>query len=392
MWRLYIAQVSPRTPFSVSLPKGRPTIYKPKDIDGDPPSTPLLGLTPPPPAPLGATAGQSIVYSIKPACISGIPGLILDWDTPTRNAAEDQDTGSAGPVPVEPSPHVHGQSEHTDRRRSIISMTDSGASSSGAGPDVVIGQLSKLSFRLSALGRLADEFARPSRSSIQTWREQAPIDSKLVIDATAFASVALWVAHGSAGFNSFDSTRSSNNRPTPEPEMKTPGGILYYLFSASHFLLQIIRGQHLHVEDSALTPSMPTTPPSLVESNPFDNAIRHLCIGCYSSLINAYISVINILGHDVELSNHGEKAILGDIRLISIVQICSYLTERQNQAIGSYLFAESSTSVSPPHEDSGENSHEPVLQSSNIGFREDTRCLKMEVQERLLSLQQILTF
>ncbi|KAJ5373056.1 hypothetical protein N7517_005062 [Penicillium concentricum] len=313
--------------YSFALPEGRPSVYEPIDADHDPPSTPLPPLTSPPPA--------------SPRAI---------------------------------------QSQYTDVR-SIISE----ASSSGSDYDVVIGQLSQLSIRLSRLCRLAEELASPSRSSIQPGHERVCVSSEPLIDATAFDSVALWLAHGSTGFSSFESTRSPNGQPTQEPDIKTPGGMLYYLFSASQFMLEILGDLHPNV-GAMFT----TTIPSPMEFNPFDNVICHLSIGCYSSLMNIYISVLDILEHDAKLSNQADRAVLGDIQLVSIVQICSYLIERQNQAIGLYLSAESST-VSP-WQDLMAKSNRPVLQSPDTATREDMRCLEMELQQRLSRLQQILCF
>ncbi|KAJ5194234.1 hypothetical protein N7491_001570 [Penicillium cf. griseofulvum] len=366
--------------YSFSLPKGRPNVYKPIDADRDPPSTPLQPLTSPPPTSPGATAGQSTIGSIKPSCISGIPGLLMDWQLSPKNATEDTDPGWAGPVPVQASPDRHDESQHTDGRGSV-----SEASSSGTDPDIIIGQLSQLSIRLSRLCHLAEELASPSRSSIQSGQERDWISSEPLIDAAAFDSVASWLTHGPTGISSFESTRCPNARPTQERDMKTPGGILYYLFSASHFMLDILRDLH------PTAGAMPTTGPSPMEPNPFDNVIRHLCISCHSSLMNVYISVLDVLGHDAKLSTQADRAALGDIRLVSIVQICSYLTERQNQAIDLYLSNEDSTAVSS-WQDSMAISDGPVMQSTDTSIRDDMRCLKFEVQQRLSDLQQILCF
>ncbi|KAJ5171276.1 uncharacterized protein N7500_004059 [Penicillium coprophilum] len=299
----------------------------------------------------------------------------MDWQFP-KDVAEDP--GWAGSVPVQASPDLLGQTQHTDARRSI-----SEASSSGADSDVVIGQLSQLSIRLSRLCRSAEELASPSRSSIQPGHEVVCISTKPLIDAIAFDSVASWLAHGSTGFSSFESTQCSNAQPTQQPDIKTPGGVLYYLFSASHFMLEILRDLPPNIG------AMPTTTmPSLVEFNSFDSVICHLSIGCYSSLMNIYISVLDILEHDATLSSQTDRGALGDIQLVSIVQICSYLTERQNQAIDLYLSTKSSKPGSP-----WQNSPSTeTLQSSDTAIREEMTCLKLEVQQRLSRLQQILCF
>ncbi|KAJ5825002.1 hypothetical protein N7447_007342 [Penicillium robsamsonii] len=364
--------------YSFSLPKGRLSVHEPIDADQDPPSTPLPPLTSPPPASPKTLAGQSIIQSIQPSSTSGIPGLLGDGEFPKKGAAEDTDPAWAGPAPVQASPDVLGQSQCTDAQSSI-SKTGSGETDSG----LVTGQLSQLSIRLSRLCRLAQELASPS---IQPGNERVRIGSQPLIDATAFDSVASWLAHGSTGFDSFESTRCSTGRPTQEPDIKTPGGVLYYLFSDSHFMLEILRDLHPEVG------AMPiTTMPSPKESNPFDNVICRLSIGCYSSLMNIYISVLDILEHDAKLSNRAERTALGDIQLVSIVQICSYLIERQNQAIGLYLSAKGSMTVSP-WQDPMAKSNEPVLQSPDTANREEMRRLEMEVQQRLSRLRQILYF
>ncbi|OQE42163.1 hypothetical protein PENCOP_c004G01025 [Penicillium coprophilum] len=362
--------------YSFSLPKGRPSVYEPIAADHDPPSTPLPPLISPPLASPRAIAGQSIIHSIKPSCVSGIPGLLMDWQFP-KDVAEHTDPRWAGPVPVPASPGLLGQTRHTDARNSI-----SEARSGGADSDIVIGQLSQLSIRLSRLCRSAEELASPSRSSIQPGHDLVCISTKPLIDATAFDSVASWLAHGSTGFSSFESTRCPNAQPTQQPDIKTPGGVLYYLFSASHFMLEILRDLYPNIG------AMPTTTMPSVESNPFDSVICHLSIGCYSSLMNIYISVLDILEHDATLSSQTDRGALGDIQLVSIVQICSYLTERQNQAIDSFLSAKSSKPGSPWQDSTSTE----TLQSSDTAIREEMACLKMEVQQRLSRLQQILSF
>ncbi|KAL8754950.1 MAG: hypothetical protein Q9199_003989 [Rusavskia elegans] len=289
-----------------------------------------------------------------------------------------------------------------------------------SGPDVGIARLSQLSTRLYPLHQSSCNLADAAGSSGQS-RDRSHARQNQLIDDAAFKSMAGWLVHVSANLDS-----SFRNDPRDSAvEKTTAGDTLHDAFSASHHLLETLRCLQA---DSVLATSSSTmgdqksassstggtrldpwgnfTPPlSRSSSNDEDSSycekrkgsssyarpscqysntvIRHLVMACHTLLLNIYVAVLIALQHDADRwsSNdsdvHVDPAALADIRLVLAVQLCSYLIERQHQAVDAYL----SPPSAPPHEGSG--SQQPSSPGSTTAHREVMTDLRMEVQQRL---------
>jgi hypothetical protein len=80
-----------------------------------------------------------------------------------------------------------------------------------------------------------------------------------------------------------------------------------------------------------------------------------------------------------------DAAALADIRLVLVVQLCSYLIERQRQAVEVYL---SPLPQSQQHDLF--DFHQPSPPASTAGSREGMTHLDMEIQQRLARVRQTL--
>lgn len=220
-------------------------------------------------------------------------------------------------------------------------------------PDVGISQLLQLSNRLSSLHRwsctVADNAERDSN--------QAGHSS--LINDVSFKSVASWVVHASADMNFFPCM----DPKTSTLEQSSTDNTLHNVFSASYQFMETLRGllggstsDSWTNTSSASSISMqdvqPATPPP--SGVPYSSVIeRHLVIACHTLLLKIYVAVFISLQRDVDRRSSGrvpakvdqdvtvDAASLADMRLVLVVQICSYILERQHQAVSSYLASES---------------------------------------------------
>lgn len=261
--------------------------------------------------------------------------------------------------------------------------------------NVVITQLSQLSMRLASLRVSSCELSAlvsspyiPGDSYIkeQAWHVQ-------LLDDAAFEGVTSWLAGNPVAF------------PTPSgptPGLDSRGGILSQVFSASHHLLEILHSLQLNVP-----PFSPSTPPSSSQQRSSGAIIRHLVIACYTSLLSIYRAVLVALGHG---SHHTSQQAamrsspLGQIRLVSVVQLCSYLIRLQRHAVDAYLSCPlgSHNGLAMPRRScqdlnnwsisSQPPSVEPVLRHDLCGCNDggEHKREAEEVEERLAQLQQAL--
>ena len=297
-------------------------------------------------------------------------------------------------------------------------------------PSLVIAELSQLSTCLSSLRYSSYTLANAAESSScrPPSGRQIPL-----IDAAAFETVGAWLAHGhdSANMNVHPPVhapaQSQSPCPSPPPVTKSRGshGILHEVFSASHRLLEILR--HLQVKNiaepfnssaapSAFTPlaapsgqssvyfrltkgSWSSAPSSGSQQHSHNTMqiIRHLVVACKALLLEIYMAVLTALQHDALHGASMNSTALGDIRLVLVVQLCSYLIERQQQAVDLCLAPQSSLSglsesgTFPPKLDLS-GSQKPVPPGSVIDAadREVLSDLKNQVQRRLAHLRQTL--
>ena len=253
-------------------------------------------------------------------------------------------------------------------------MTAASSDGQSGWPNSVIAQLSQLSTYLSAIRHSSYTLAKAALSSSC----YVPIGTGApLIDAAAFKSVGAWFAHGldskisSAQTSILDSTENEGNCPnsTEKTRSRAGHGILHDVFSASHTMLEILRKlQAKNVTEpfgSSTTESVsrPSTASSdqdglftgLTEgswsstmsygSQPDSThtmqIIRHLVLACEGLLLEIYMAVLTALQHDMSHRAYGNTTSLGDVRLVMTVQLCSYLIERQHQAMDLYLAPQS---------------------------------------------------
>ena len=295
-------------------------------------------------------------------------------------------------------------------------------------PSLVIAQLSQLSTLLSTLRYSSYTLANAAESSSSRLPSGRQIP---LIDAAAFEVVAAWLAHGHDPANMnvnppvHASAQSHLPYPSPAPEIKSRGGhgILHDVFSASHRLLEVLR--HLQVkniaEQSSTTSSAFTSSAAPSDQNsvhlrltkgPWSSTpssgsqqhshntmqiIRHLVMACEALLLEIYMAVLTALQHDAFYGASMNTTALGDVRLVLVVQLCSYLIERQQQAVDLCLAPQSPLSplsvsgMFPPRpDDPGPQKPVPPGTVVDTADREVLGDLKNQVQQRLAHLRQTL--
>jgi Fungal Zn(2)-Cys(6) binuclear cluster domain len=335
---------------------------------------------------------------------------LLDWAA-TGNGDGDGTAREGAPSPTRPHEHGHGHG---------CNFFESGSSGSSMiidknGPDVGIARLSQLSTLLYPLHCSSCTLAETAGSSRQSREGSQARQSPLIGEAT-FKSVSAWIFHVPADVNLLfrgDGQKSAL-------ETTTTGDTLHDAFSASRQLLEILRclqgdvvtdslplssalststssctstgGAHLDFWASITSPFAQSTSASNENTSYFEqgkvsssyarssqysnSVVRHLVMACHTLLFNIYVAQLIALQHDADLrssclptDDSADGAELADIRLVLVVQLCSYLIERQRQAVDLYLSG-------PP--------------ASTTGNREVMSHLDTEVQQRLKRLRQTL--
>ncbi|KAL8862227.1 MAG: hypothetical protein Q9178_001234 [Gyalolechia marmorata] len=363
------------------------------------------------------------------AFLDAFPSL-LGWASAGGNS-DGEGITQARPLSP-PRLHEHGHGLGSDLFESTSNtVTDKN------GPDVGIARLSQLSTRLYPLHQSSCNLADAAGSSTQSGDRNRAGQNQLIDDA-AFKSVTGWLVHVSANMDLLP----RNERRGSALETTTAGETLHEAFSASHHLLETLRCLQADVVPGGLSltsadlKSVSTstggarldswgnfTPPvsgstsadedsSYFEkrkgsssyarpSSQYSNTIiRHLVIACHTLLLNIYVAVLIALQHDADRWNSGglagntdtdaylDPVALADIRLVLAVQLCSYLIERQHQAVDSYLSPLSGpTSL---QQQDGFGSQQASSPGSTTPPREVMTDLRMEVQQRLARLRQSL--
>ncbi|KAF7586830.1 hypothetical protein BBP40_008255 [Aspergillus hancockii] len=219
-------------------------------------------------------------------------------------------------------------------------------------PDIGISQLSQLSNRLSSLHRWSCTVADNAE------RDSSQARHSSLINDVSFKSVASWVVHASGDMN----FSPCMDPKTSTLEQSSTDNTLHNVFSASYQFMETLRGLYGEsTSDSCTNTSSASSistqdmqpvppPPSGV---PYSSIIeRHLVIACHTLLLKIYVAVLISLQRDVDRRSSRlapakvdqdatVDASLADMRLVLIVQLCSYILERQHQAVSSYLAPES---------------------------------------------------
>jgi hypothetical protein len=265
-------------------------------------------------------------------------------------------------------------------------------------PSVVITQLSQLSMSLSSLRYSSYALAKGAESFRQT-----PL-----IDGSAFEAVAAWLApdHGSMNPHSSVHAPTESLVSCSTSETKPRGhGILHEVFSASHHLLEILRNLQLNATvdlfsspapNSICTASAAQSNGSQQQPNNTLQIIRHMVMACDALLLEIYVAVLIALQHDAYPGTSTNTTALGDVQMVLVVQLCSYLIERQQQAVDMCLAPQ--TPLSPPSIsgpfpqklDLSNSQQLPPTPVLDMADREALSGLKHQVQQRLAHLRQTL--
>ncbi|KFZ11391.1 hypothetical protein V502_07565 [Pseudogymnoascus sp. VKM F-4520 (FW-2644)] len=364
------------------------------------------------------------------------PGAVFSSDFPDFvDSASSRNSDGGSSARGRPTPLTRPLNEPGHYSRSdVFDVSNYSINIDRSGSEFGIAQLSQLSTRLYTLYRSSCNLAEAAESSCQL-RDRNYAHQSLLIDDTAFKSVTSWLVHVSANMNFLFPDGLQN------PSLDTTtGDILHDAFSASHHLLEILRGLQVDVERDTLYNTSrasksssasteggdngdfwaSTTPQSLASasgenlsyfelnngssnyvrqpSQCHNTVVRHLVIACHTLLLNIHVAVLIVLQHDADLSYpphinveadaYMDATVLADIRLVLVLRLCSYLIKRQQQAVGLYLGPKSSPTLS--HENDPPISHQLNLDASTAANREAMSDLEIEVQQRLERLRQTL--
>lgn len=282
-----------------------------------------------------------------------------------------------------------------------------------SGFELSIAHLSRLCMRLSQLLLSRYFLTETLDSSRQSKGHDTACEDQPLIE-TIFKSINSWLLQGSANTNlSLDSE--------PLRETRTTSDLLHHVFSASNHLLEILRYLHVSVLASTSIPS--TACPFLSSSShsssshaetttrsPGDGrrssqhshtTLHHLVLACVTLLLKIYVAILIALQRSadtlnssllarnlVEPSDHMDAASRGHIKLVSVVQLCSYFIKRQNQTLNIILSSQGSLRAPSSQKHGPQQSASPdVPYRHAIGELSD---LKTEVDQHLKRLQESL--
>jgi hypothetical protein len=285
-------------------------------------------------------------------------------------------------------------------------------------PEVLIARLAQLSTRISSLRRACSALVKNWTSSAF----ECPMPPggghgrggppPLIHDAV-FQSVATWLARGPTDTMPPCSPETPHACWAQMPKTRTLGDLLYHSFSTSYHLLELL--QHVPMSSSASNPTTVSTPefrsqlmgfaisplsmdgsgapltpeygatsswtsPSASPTASSNHAARHLLIASHTMLLNIYSDVLDLLQRCAGPSPSEGSTPLRDIRLVSVVQLCSFLIDCQHQAVDVYL---SSSITGPPEREAGPDAMDTEVMKALSAMR-------AEMGQRILSLQQML--
>lgn len=193
---------------------------------------------------------------------------------------------------------------------------------------LVITKLSELSMALSRLRSVIQELAKMEESSS---------GQHLLLNSPASFDLAMaWLS--STGNIAADMTHLTDKLSRgviyamETTQTQSSDGLLRDVFSASHRLVEIIYDMKLN---NITDPENESE-----EDNHTVSIIRHLVMACDALLLEIFAGVVMTLKHEAsteEPMSRPMTTVLSELRLVLVVNICSYLTERQDKAIDQYL-------------------------------------------------------
>ena len=309
---------------------------------------------------------------------------------------------------------LEARSDHSGTSNSMILAVDNKDPSAG------IAQLTQLSTRLYSLHRLShalvDAAVSPSSpppgGDVTCQNKQDP-----AVDRAVFGLLMTRLFQGWRDETFLIRTPDASEPPNIHDTLQDA-------LSASHQLLEIVGGLQAKPQASTGSSSRysPPTPVSMAkgpdssylpysafselmqaeqdnasslrtESQSSNTVVRHLVMACHGMLLSIYTAVLGVLQQDADLFNGAsspqgldadptakpieENGPLIDARLVVIVQLCSYLIKRQQQAIDAYL--------SPLEASAG--TVEGLATPTTASPPND---LELRLQQRLTRLQQTL--
>jgi hypothetical protein len=239
---------------------------------------------------------------------------------------------------------------------------------SNPSPDLGIVQLSQLSSRFVSLYHWSCAVANSGESSIGSNDRNQERPNSLINDV-AFKSVASWLVHVSTEGNLSFCMNPNTSTLGQSPKEDT----LHNVFTASYQFMETLRGLQGQISSGAQKPlssypggtfhncgtktsstsnatqDVPFPVPHTAE-NPSSRIVeRHLVMACHTLLLKIYLAVFVTLQYDVD--RHSSQAgcglvdqsavthavSLADIRFVAVVQLCTYILDRQNHAVSGYL-------------------------------------------------------
>ncbi|KAK4457043.1 hypothetical protein QBC42DRAFT_213626 [Cladorrhinum samala] len=315
--------------------------------------------------------------------------------------------------------------EHTEGTPSLFSADS--VASNAQDPGIGIAQLTQLSTRLYPLHRSAMAAAELASSreakyppGLKDTKDQKPPRRAQdpIVDKSGFKSIMTRLLHGFS-----DAAAAASNQATnAAPDQARPiCDTMQDAFTASKQFLGILhclQGQAKSgsvssdsSRQSPMTPisiSTPTAGCSGINgsagqhsSSQYSNTVtRHLVMACHGMLLSIYAAILGVLQRDADLmSSDGhhdakvsgivatglhdtEAATLTDMRLVMVVQLCSYLIGRQQQAVAPH--------VSTLQQRDGATGDEALLGSNDVDMDVPPNDLEVEVQQRLCQLRDSL--
>ncbi|KAF4948336.1 hypothetical protein FSARC_13762 [Fusarium sarcochroum] len=297
--------------------------------------------------------------------------------------------------------------------------------------DVSIEQLSRLSTRLHHLHQSSQQLAECVESTSNSHsshhclqrHDHEPhfkVRSTALMDDAVFQLVASWLTDATPSLDSrrhaqrpragsgIGSKSSDNRCCSSQPGL---GDVLLDTFSMSNEFLGILHA--LHCETRCLpSPPIPSPYNHLVDlegpyvaptSQYHHSVILPLIVACHTQVLSIYVAILTVLKHDATLPSPSSG--LGamdlhdtgsaDIRLVTVVQLCSYLFKRQLKTVDRYLATQSSDnlldSALQMYQDNGgpDGRTNGSTHSGERGKR-TRQGLKSEVQNRLEWLRETL--
>lgn len=263
-----------------------------------------------------------------------------------------------------------------------------------------ISQLSQLSNRLASLHRTSSADANKTDSIFQ-FRDLSQGRASSLVNDAAFKSVACWLVDVSGdGNGNFLSCEKSKSSALEQSSAET----LYHVFSASYQFLETLRGlqdrtfgrAHGGISRDAWTDTSSSSGSTHDTLNPHSSIVEHhLVMARHTLLLEIYIKLFTSLQCEVDrhysraghgmVGQHGtaDMASLADIRLVSVVQLSTYILDRQSQAVSYFLASEIPPAQPMQLEASSFTRHATDIQGAQIGA-------EPEVQSRLRRLRESL--